>query len=672
MLEKIHTYIDKHKKSVLAFFLLNRLFISFVFLTLIMCIVLRMITLGPSTWSFKPIFFDLSIIVLLGSLGYIFKPVKQHYYFIGIMLLITFVCVVNGIYYTFYNSFVTVGLIESFGQVNTVKNAVFDKLKLYHFVFLLFPFFYLLVYRNLKKHNYFNYVKKIENGKKNFSTVMLVGIILLCMNIVTLTGTDISRLVKQWNREYIVERYGIVIYQFNDVIQSVKSSFSSYFGYDEAATSFKDYYNNKDYKHSSNRYTDIYKDKNVVFIHMESIMTMFVDMKINNVEVTPNLNKLTKEGLYFSNFYPEISVGTSSDTEFTLNTSLMPALSGTVFVSYYDRNYLSMEKLLKEKDYYTFSMHGNSASMWNRKAMHESLGYDDFYSKEYFDVTEENTIGLGISDHDFFEQSIPLLKDIESKHKKYMGTIITLSNHTPWDDTEKYGDFPLTKKVTRVNEKTGEPIEVEDPYLDNTKIGNYIKGVHYADAALGEFINLIETNDLFKDTIIVFYGDHDAKLPNKEYNYLYNYDPQTGKVKEETDPGYIEYDYYANELNRKTPLIVWSRNDKMHKQVDYYMGMIDVLPTIGNMIGVESKYALGHDIFQIKNDNIIVFPNGNFLTENVYYNNSKSEYKVLKDSAIIDEAYIDNAKQYTEKVLEISNDIIVYNLIEKEGGNLNQ
>ena len=239
MLEKVKVFIDKHKKGVLSFLLLNRLFIAFVFFTLLMSIILRMITLGPSTWSFKPIFFDLSIIVLFGSLGYAFKPERQYYYFTFVMCLVTFVCIVNGIYFTFYNSF--------------VKNAVFDKLKLYHFVFLLFPFFYIFVNRNLKKHNYFNYVKKIENGKKNFSTLMLIGIILLCMNIVTLTRTDISRLVKQWNREYIVERYGIVIYQLNDVIQSIKSSFSSYFGYDEAATSFKDFYNNREYKHSNNR-----------------------------------------------------------------------------------------------------------------------------------------------------------------------------------------------------------------------------------------------------------------------------------------------------------------------------------------------------------------------------------------------------------------------------------
>ena len=102
------------------------------------------------------------------------------------------------------------------------------------------------------------------------------------------------------------------------------------------------------------------------------------------------------------------------------------------------------------------------------------------------------------------------------------------------------------------------------------------------------------------------------------------------------------------------------------------MGMIDVLPTVGNMIGIKSKYALGHDIFETKWNNIVPFPNGNFLTKKVYYNNSKEEYKPLTNEPI-DETYIKECKDYTEKIIEISNDIIVYDLIKndkfKEGTN---
>ena len=58
------------------------------------------------------------------------------------------------------------------------------------------------------------------------------------------------------------------------------------------------------------------------------------------------------------------------------------------------------------------------------------------------------------------------------------------------------------------------------------------------------------------------------------------------------------------------------------------MGMYDVQPTLGNMLGFENSYALGHDIFSIpeNEENVVIFPNGNFVTDTVYYNNQKSTY----------------------------------------------
>ena len=48
------------------------------------------------------------------------------------------------------------------------------------------------------------------------------------------------------------------------------------------------------------------------------------------------------------------------------------------------------------------------------------------------------------------------------------------------------------------------------------------------------------------------------------------------------------------------------------------MGMIDCLPTLGNMLGFESKYALGHDIFSVE-ENVVVFPTSNTSQFAVYF-----------------------------------------------------
>ena len=94
------------------------------------------------------------------------------------------------------------------------------------------------------------------------------------------------------------------------------------------------------------------------------------------------------------------------------------------------------------------------------------------------------------------------------------------------------------------------------------------------------------------------------------------------------------------------------------------MGMYDLAPTLSNMLGVRNNYYLGSDIMN-KKDNVVPFPNGNFVTNYVYYNGNKNEYKLLTDKKV-SKKYISENKKYTEEVIDISNDIIVYNYFGKD------
>lgn len=669
--KKLKNNLIKLKDNLFNFIKYNRLFLSYVILSFISCFLLRALTIG-NPWDIKANIFDITVIMLLGSLAYFIKPKKQYILFISLLCFYTILNIVNSVYYAFFNSFASFSLLASMGQTAEVTDAVFEKLKVINFVYLIMPIIFILINKYLKKKKYFDVVEKIEVGKKLFTGVAIVAGIFLFINISTLSGKDLSRFSKQWNREYVVSRFGIIVYQGNDLVQTIKSKVSSMFGYEEAAKNFSDYYKENTRPVSKNKYTNKYKDYNVIVIHMESIMNFLIGLKINDEYVTPNLNKLVNESMYFDNFYPQVSVGTSSDTEFTFNTSLMPVQSGTVFVSYYNRNYVTLEKLLSEKSYYTFSMHGNKASMWNRSKMHMSLGYKDFYSEEYYNIDE--VVGLGLSDKSFFTQSESLIRQINDmvkdsdEYKNYMGTIITLSNHTPFDDESLKNTFDVTYHTGKLDENGK---EIVYDYLENTTMGNYIKSAHYADKCLGEFIDYVKKHDEYNKTLFVLYGDHAAQLSKKQFENFVNYDFATGQQKLDTDPTYINYDYYENELFKKTPLIFYTKDNSLKEKVSYPIGMIDVLPTIGNMLGIYNKYALGHDIFEIKNKNTVVFPNGNFLTNKVYYYNSKNEMKVFS-SETLDANYINEHKQYTEKILEISNDIIVYDLIEKEGKDTNE
>ena len=679
MKDKIKLFFRKLRKNIIEYIATNRLFLTFVIISMLGLMLVRNFTIG-NMWSFEAFISDLALVVIIGSLGYLVKPKNQYRYFLIILVIFTLMEVINSVYYTFYTSFASFGELGTAGQTETVMSSVFERIKLTDLIYILFPFVFYFIHKKLLRTAYYNFMSVVEKGKKMFMVTLLVGCLFLAYTFVTATGTDYSRLAKQWNRVYVVERFGLVLYQVNDLIQTLTPKFSSLFGYDEAAQSFIEYFTNDDtYQYDGeNKYTGILEGYNVVFVHMEGMQTYLMDLVFNGVEATPNLNRLAEEGMFFSNFYPQVSIGTSSDTEFTLTTSLMPAASGAVFTSYYDREYITIPKLLKEKGYYTFSMHGNYASMWNRATVHPLLGYDDMYFEESYTYNEDaedpnnlEYINLGISDKKFFEQVVPIMEQIEAEHTNYMGTVITLSNHSPFKFLDKYGEYDMTTTYEECDEVTGVCTEVTTNYLYGTDAGNYIMSSHYADAALGEFFEYINQSDAFENTVFVLYGDHDAKLSRNALNYLYNYDYRTGELKSEDDPTYIPYDEYDHELNKNTPLIIWTKNSelrsKLHGEVDYVMGMYDVMPTIGNMLGIENEFAMGHDIFNIKDDNYVVFPNGNFLTNLIYYNNSESQYKVIREGAELTTDYITNLVEKTDKILEVSNSIIVHDLIKNEG-----
>ena len=478
-----------------------------------------------------------------------------------------------------------------------------------------------------------------------------------------LTPTDISRLNKQWNRSSIVMEFGIYVYQVNDLVSSIKTTVNEMFGYDEAYKAFREYYESNEEEKEKNSYTNLFKDKNVIVIHGESLQAFTMNLKFNGKELTPNLNKLAKEGIYFSNFYAQESVGNSSDSEFTSLTSLLPSSSGTVFMNYFNRDYETILKLLKEKDYYTFSMHANNGGAWNRDITYKYLGYDDFYyyTKDY-DIDE--VIGLGLSDKSFFRQSVEKIKKISEEHDKFYGTLVMLTNHTPFSDINDHSDYSVDY-IETTKGTDGQVVEVVNEWLEGTKMGNYLKSVNYADSAIGELIDELEEADLLDDTIIVLYGDHDCKLKQSEFRKLYDSEYyESVLIDPENTVGTI--DEFTYEINRKVPFIIWSKdikNTKYNKKIDEVMGMIDVMPTLSNMLGVKPKYALGNDMFSIK-DNIVVFPSGNWITNELYYNSSKNEYRQLDLDVSVSIDDIDANNKYAEQLINISNGIITYDFIK--------
>ncbi|MBQ8219390.1 MAG: LTA synthase family protein [Bacilli bacterium] len=623
--------------------------VFYVVANLINAILLRLFTTG--SFGIRALFIDIGFVLLLASLSLVVNKKRRNLYYWFTSLFMVACCVVNAIYYNYYSSFVSFSLLATSVFVKDVGDAVIDfAIKPTDWIYL---WEFIGLYIVIKK-----YKIDFKIYKDRFLKLLGIAIISIGIGCAIPPYNSFSRLIKLWNRVSVVNNFGVYVYQIDDLVQSLKPTFNNLFGYDKALKETKEYYQENSNIQSVNKYTGIFEGKNVIAIHAESLQSFALDLSFNDKEVTPNLNKLIDSGMYFSNFYAQVGVGTSSDTEFTYATSLLPANNGTVFVNYYNNRFETIQNLLNNKGYYVFSMHGNVGDFWNRDIMHINMGYDKFYSKSSFVIDEE--YGLGLSDDSFFRQVVPMIKEINSQGIPYYGTLITLTNHTPWRDANEYSDY----EVIVNKEVSGE--EITNDYLEDLAIGKYLKSVNYMDRAIGSFIENMDKEGLLDNTVIVIYGDHDARLGKKQFEYLYNYDIVNNRIYDEDDNQYTEFNEYDYELSKKVPFIIWSKDMDMDKgiEIDTPMGMIDAGVTLGNMLNIHNKYALGQDIMNIKKeDGIVVFKDGSYITDKIYYSAKNNESYTI-NSGVIKDDYIRRHSEYADKIIEISDSIITYDLLK--------
>jgi phosphoglycerol transferase MdoB-like AlkP superfamily enzyme len=240
----LYECINKFKKFKLfssTYARTNILFISYIVVSLFNSTLLRYFT-TEAFWNIKPVLADLSVILIIGALGYLFKPHNQFKYFSVWSIIFALICFINSVYYNNFYSFTSLSLLATAGQGLTVADALTKIVELKDFIFFVPLIIFFFINSYLKKRGYYDLVSEIEIGKIRAMNTAIAGLIVLGFFISMLTGTDLSRLKKQWNREYVVMQFGIYVYQGNDVIASLKPQISPLFGLDTAVKEFVDYF----------------------------------------------------------------------------------------------------------------------------------------------------------------------------------------------------------------------------------------------------------------------------------------------------------------------------------------------------------------------------------------------------------------------------------------------
>lgn len=242
------------------------------------------------------------------------------------------------------------------------------------------------------------------------------------------------------------------------------------------------------------------ENTNVILIQVESLDAKIIDYRQQGKEVTPFLNKLKSESLYFENFYAQ-KVNGSFDADLSTLTSLYPVNRSYVFRDIDLGSFQSLPLLLKEKGYQTLAFHNNDRNFFNRAEAYPDFAFERFYSERYFNeeiypVAEDRR--LGVNDYDFFNSSAEIIKKAAQKDEPFFAYLISLTSHTPFNfyPEEAVEDFAE---------------------VNSSLVQNYFKSISFLDSALENFTAKLKKAGLMENTLLLVYGDHESEIKTMEY-----------------------------------------------------------------------------------------------------------------------------------------------------------
>ena len=263
------------------------------------------------------------------------------------------------------------------------------------------------------------------------------------------------------------------------------------------------------------------KKYNIITIQVESLAKQVIELRDNlGQEITPFLNKLKRNSLYFTNFYAQHGGGYSSDAELALFLSLIP-MDTHPGISTAKTDYIkegNLVSILKDEGYETAALHGHDKGFFNREKNYAKIGIEHFYDSGYY---HGKAVGFHTSkDMDFFQQSIPKIKSLK---QPFYAHLITLQSHGPFKN---------------YNKKTLKKMELSGM---NTLTRDYLASLHEVSNAIEKFFESMEEEGILENTIVLLYGDHvpgiginfDKKCP-EECIPLFIYAPKIIEAKEMT------------------------------------------------------------------------------------------------------------------------------------------
>ena len=579
--------------------------------------------------TFLAVINPLPISLLLIGLALYVKRTKLFYSLaFGIYLLLFVWLISNSIYYREFTDFVTVNTMLASSKVSAgLGAAALELFRPWDVIYILdFP---ILAFFFLKK--WIRMDNRPFNKRASFAVTSLSAM-LFSANLFLAEIDRPELLTRGFSNYYVVRALGLPFflgYSANQTYAANKERSKA----SEADLKPVEEYIQQHYAKPNPEYFGMAKGRNVIYIHLESFQQFLIDYKLNvndkEYEVTPFLNSLyhSNETFAFSNVFNQVKAGKTSDAETMIETGLFGLNQGSFMVNYGGTNTQQAAPFILSKNGYNSSavFHGNAGSFWNRNTAYKQWGYNYFFDASYFTKqNSSNSFQYGLNDKYMLRDSI---KYLERLQQPFYTKFITVSNHYPYT-TSLSGDdlgFPLAK-------------------TQDETINGYFATANYLDSSIKAFFDYLKESGLYKNSIIVLYGDH--------YGISNSRNPSLAPLLDKNSETWSSYD---NAMLQRVPYMVVIPGMDKGRIIDTYGGEIDMLPTLEHLLGIDSQKFLqvGQDMLSPDHNQIVAFRSANYFVTPEYTSYSGRTYYTKTGDEITNPD--DKTKADLDKIREAAN-----------------
>ncbi len=297
---------------------------------------------------------------------------------------------------------------------------------------------------------------------------------------------------------------------------------------------------------------------NIIMITIESLSSSFMKTFGNKENITPYLDSLTQESIFFNNLY---ATGTRTVRGMEALTLCVPPTPGNSIVRRPKNEHLfSIATVMKKRNYDLSFIYGGDGYFDNMNYFFGNQGFniidrdrgnplsDNIETTRYpiknDEVTFENA--WGVCDEDIYRQSLKFA-DLRAKEgKPFFQFIMTTSNHRPYSFPEDKIDLPQ---------------------------GSRAAAVKYTDFAIRKFITEAKSKPWFKNTIFIIIADHCARSAGK---------------------------WEINITKHHIPAFIYNFKDKK-EVVNKLVSQTDIYPTLFGLLNwTYDTEFYGKDIFKMK------------------------------------------------------------------------